>query len=542
MATNPKLKVENLYESALTDAVVSATGDVTLKLTVAPSEPFGGLVIEPDDAGKRETVIYHAKSGLEVSVYGVNRKNGNTHLSGSVVRMLNIAELFNLMSGMVSWTFFTFQRGPLALTVNGGPVAPGLTAPDADITVGNGTTYLWFKPSDSTVNSTQNESDIANNNGLKFATVVAGGGTITSIAYDRYITGSFLFSSMRDVAVGGATDGQLLAWDNAAQKWVPGARFFNLDDLLDVNTGTPTDGYVLAWDAGTSKYVLVQPEAGIVDAPSDGSSYLRKDGAWIVGTPEAPIDGMAYVRKDGAWVLETGGGSGGIPVEYKTSDFAGLENHEYVVGGGSTVIMTFPGTATVGSIINVFLRNGEVNIAGTTYDVPGTYVKCVCNSPSTWSRNAFFPTTGGIGTAGQVLKSNGPGNAPSFQAESGGGGGNREYVIQDYKGPAVVGILGVVDVTGTHTLVDITLVADSLPVGSNCVAELRKNSTTGSNVLSATLQLTTTDTLANGRYVGTAVTSFTSASIVTGDVLYLVVTDAGSTLPPTNLRAILEIS
>jgi hypothetical protein len=41
------------------------------------------------------------------------------------------------------------------------------------------------------------------------------------------------------------------------------------------------------------------------DAPIDGSTYGRLDGAWAVvtsGIADAPSDGLAYVRKDGAWL------------------------------------------------------------------------------------------------------------------------------------------------------------------------------------------------------------------------------------------------
>lgn len=49
-----------------------------------------------------------------------------------------------------------------------------------------------------------------------------------------------------------------------------------------------------------------QPAGGyLTDAPSDGSYYTRKDGAWAVspsgGLGDAPSDGSLYARKDGAW-------------------------------------------------------------------------------------------------------------------------------------------------------------------------------------------------------------------------------------------------
>ncbi len=52
----------------------------------------------------------------------------------------------------------------------------------------------------------------------------------------------------------------------------------------------------------------------LTDAPSNGSEYVRKDGAWAIassgGLGDAPSNGNEYVRKDGAWVVNTGGGGG----------------------------------------------------------------------------------------------------------------------------------------------------------------------------------------------------------------------------------------
>jgi hypothetical protein len=105
-----------------------------------------------------------------------------------------------------------------------------------------------------------------------------------------------------------------------------------------------------------------------------------------------------------------------------------------------------------------------------------------------------------------------------------------------------VGILGKFDATTAKTLAEVTIISDTLPVGSSLICELRKNSTSSGNILSSTLQVTTTESATNGRYVGTTVTSFTSASIADGDVLYATLTGVGSTTPATNARVILRFS
>lgn len=65
---------------------------------------------------------------------------------------------------------------------------------------------------------------------------------------------------------------------------------------------------------GDSEYMLVSQKGihdmvlstgNFVDAPSDGKTYLRKNGQWVQATTitEAPNDGFAYVRQGGQWVL-----------------------------------------------------------------------------------------------------------------------------------------------------------------------------------------------------------------------------------------------
>lgn len=77
---------------------------------------------------------------------------------------------------------------------------------------------------------------------------------------------------------------------------------------------TPVEGWA-AWDRATDEPLRFDGStwtiaaAGLVDAPADGSTYARKDNAWIDiddafdGVAEAPNDGDAYVRNSEAWEL-----------------------------------------------------------------------------------------------------------------------------------------------------------------------------------------------------------------------------------------------
>lgn len=169
------------------------------------------------------------------------------------------------------------------------------------------------------------------------------------------------------------------------------------------------------------------------------------------------------------------------------------------------------------------------------YDTVSSFWRVVGNPLFSSTVPGLVPLSGG-GTT-NYLRADG-----TWAAPAGGGGSAYEFTAQGYEGPAVIGILGKFDATTAKTIAEVTIVSDTLPVGSNCICELRKNSTTSGNILSSTLQVTTTESATNGRYVGTPVTSFTSASIADGDVLYAFLTGVGSTTPAANVRVILRFS
>jgi hypothetical protein len=114
--------------------------------------------------------------------------------------------------------------------------------------------------------------------------------------------------------------------------------------------------------------------------------------------------------------------------------------------------------------------------------------------------------------------------------------------LAGYEGAAIVGPLGKFSAPYGMTLAEVTPVCDQLPVGSNLIFELRLNGPSGSNILSSTCQVTTTESKVNEEYAGTSVTSFTSASIADRATLTAQITGAGSTTPAVNPRLILRFS
>ena len=95
------------------------------------------------------------------------------------------------------------------------------------------------------------------------------------------------FTGNLDVAGQASFDGDLTSYEKKVDSE---ARDQNLQDQIDAFEGDPLD-----------------------DAPSDGSTYGRKDGAWEAITAgsgdveEAPKDGTPYSRQDGTWVSAGGG-------------------------------------------------------------------------------------------------------------------------------------------------------------------------------------------------------------------------------------------
>lgn len=102
----------------------------------------------------------------------------------------------------------------------------------------------------------------------------------------------------------------LYAWDGIEAAWMPD--YSPSGDLRLTLIPGANDGDTLLWQDGAWG---VGP-SGIPDAPSDGTGYVRKDGAWASesgggsGLPDAPSDGKTYGRKDANWAEIAAGGGG----------------------------------------------------------------------------------------------------------------------------------------------------------------------------------------------------------------------------------------
>lgn len=125
-----------------------------------------------------------------------------------------------------------------------------------------------------------------------------GGGGISDAPADGY---SYVRQMNSWIAVGSSTYETV-----ATQEWVNLQSFLTSASL----SGYATESYVTSQGYQTSSDVstYVTGLGYLTDAPSDGSEYVRKDGAWAVATggggggiAEAPNDGKAYSRKSLGW-------------------------------------------------------------------------------------------------------------------------------------------------------------------------------------------------------------------------------------------------
>ncbi|MDP6213195.1 MAG: phage tail fiber protein, partial [Candidatus Thalassarchaeaceae archaeon] len=71
--------------------------------------------------------------------------------------------------------------------------------------------------------------------------------------------------ALSDTEIDGASDGEVLTYDAASDKWIaelPAAGDATLDDITDVNVPAPTDGQVLTWNTESGQWVAATPTGG----------------------------------------------------------------------------------------------------------------------------------------------------------------------------------------------------------------------------------------------------------------------------------------
>lgn len=110
-------------------------------------------------------MYYHDVVGNRIYVRGVNRINPKEHTEGEVVKMNDVAEIFNTFSDMISSAFYVEKTGGLTVKVWGGYVTYNgnqVLVADTDLTLADNTTnYIKYAFNTNTISvDTSNTGNI----------------------------------------------------------------------------------------------------------------------------------------------------------------------------------------------------------------------------------------------------------------------------------------------------------------------------------------------------------------------------------------------
>ena len=114
-----------------------------------------------------------------------------------------------------------------------------------------------------------------------------------------------------------------------------------------------------------------------------------------------------------------------------------------------------------------------------------------------------------------------------------GGWWSQSEPIADYQWQAIVWVLWEYTFTSAKTLTRCSLDVSSIPEWSDCILELRYQTSSWTNLLSSTLQVTTSDTLTNWHKL-VSVTWFTDATMDAWDKVVAFLTSIWNTTPALN--------
>lgn len=144
-----QLKVQNLYNTSLTqDGGIPPSGDCDFTVATAPTRTYWYIILSPDNALQREIMYYHNVVWNRIYVKWVNRIWAKEHSEWEVVKMNDVAEIFNTFSDMIAQTFYVEKTWPLTVNVWGGYVSyngvPVLVADTPLTLTDNATNYIKY--------------------------------------------------------------------------------------------------------------------------------------------------------------------------------------------------------------------------------------------------------------------------------------------------------------------------------------------------------------------------------------------------------------
>lgn len=246
-----KLSAENFYKTTVTEASgIAASGDVNFTVASPPSNTRGFIIVSPDNISLREVMYYHNVIGNRIYVRAENRYSPKSHSQNEYVQINDVAEFFNYFSEITSTTFWLEKTGGLTVKAFGGPIIVNdslVSTSDTTLTLtNNATNYVWFKPSDLSINSTTNAADVTAASGTVFVDVVCASGIITSISYRT-----------PKASVFAGVDGSSIEFDGTTKKLKVAAAYkgtIRITDLFDVNESAIGVNKYLKWDGSEHVY------------------------------------------------------------------------------------------------------------------------------------------------------------------------------------------------------------------------------------------------------------------------------------------------
>ena len=166
--------------------------------------------------------------------------------------------------------------------------------------------------------------------------------------------GAASLEDLSDIA-SGATDGQVLKWNNGAGEWQPGNESgggaSNLSGLTDVQLNAPAEGHILSYVAGTDNEFQNVPFSTInrtaYEITANGSSDYRFSGPGLVGTENDPklylVRGKSYVFTNNAGashpfqIQTTTGAIESVVGNRYNSGITGLDGNRQLQNGNAIV-------------------------------------------------------------------------------------------------------------------------------------------------------------------------------------------------------------
>lgn len=230
---------------------------------------------------------------------------------------------------------------------------------------------------------------------------------------------------------------------------------------VTIPAGASISGYLTTSSASSTYQTIAGMSSYLTDAPSNGSEYVRKNGAWSVATggggggiSDAPSDGNLYARQNAAWTsfsipaasvtnIDLTGNFNGYSMgsgwyTFKFDATANTLRMQDGTGSGITVsatAITFPDSTTLSTAPNVAK---SVNTQTSTYTLAATDTNNI----------VYVPAGSGGGMPMNIVVPEDTtynfaiGTIIILHYDTGGGGGSIDFSTTGAGSPTLVGNTG----------------------------------------------------------------------------------------------------